>query len=379
MHRRVRAGLAAVAGVVALAGCSSGSAAPSGTLSNDSSSSPVGASSTATTDPSSAAPITLKSVAAENLDVPWGLAFLPDGAALVTLRDTAHVLAVRAGSKPTDLGKVPGVDPSGEGGLLGIAVSPSFTSDHRIFVYYTASSDNRIARMTLHGDTLRIDKVILDGIPKGPIHNGGRLEFGPDRYLYAGTGETGDHPIAQSTKTLGGKILRITQNGAPAPGDPFDGSPIWTYGHRNVQGLAWDAAGRMYASEFGQDTWDELNLIRKGGNYGWPVVEGKTAHAGMVEPLLEWRTDDASPSGLAYGPDGALYMAALAGRSLWRIPLQANGSVGSPQRLLDGRYGRLRTVEVAPDHTLWVITSNTFRGAPGPSDDRILVFDVGGS
>ena len=162
------------------------------------------------------------------------------------------------------------------------------------------------------------------------------------------------------------------RQGAPAPGNPFPGSRVWSLGHRNVQGMAWDKSGTMYASEFGQNTWDELNRIEPGRNYGWPVVEGIAHRSGFVDPLEQWPTADASPSGITVGADGAIYMAALRGESLWRIPLDSTGKPGTPERLLQGRYGRLRTVVSAPDGRLWLITSNTFRGTPRPGDDRIL-------
>jgi glucose/arabinose dehydrogenase len=136
--------------------------------------------------------------------------------------------------------------------------------------------------------------------------------------------------------------------------------------------MAWDKAGRMYASEFGQNTWDELNRIQPGRNYGWPVVEGIAHRSSFVDPIHQWPTVDASPSGIALGADGADYMAALRGESLWRTPLDSNGNAGKPERLLQGRYGRLRTVVSASDGRLWLVTSNTFRGTVHPGDDRIL-------
>jgi glucose/arabinose dehydrogenase len=308
---------------------------------------------------------------ASRLKVPWGLAFLPDGSALVTLRDEGTVLRVRSGSAPVRAGTVPGVQPLGEAGLLGIAVSPRFASDHSVFVYLTSASDNRVMRMTLEDNVLRPGRVILDGIPKANHHDGGRLAFGPDGYLYVSTGDAGNRPAAQDRSSLGGKILRVTTDGRPAPGNPFPGSRVWSLGHRNVQGMAWDAAGRMYASEFGQDTWDELNLIKAGANYGWPTVEGKAGRAGFTDPLVQWATDDASPSGIAVGRDGDVYVAALQGRALWQVPV-ANGSAGTPRKLLAGRYGRLRTVVTGPDGRLWVVTSNTFRGQPAADDDRVI-------
>lgn len=316
-------------------------------------------------------------VVAQGLDVPWGLAFLPDGSALVTLRDTGEITRVQEGSAPAQLGTVPGVEADGEGGLLGIAVSPQFATDHQVFVYLTAEDDNRILRMTLDGGELHADTVILDGIPKASVHNGGRIAFGPDGYLYVGTGDGTEGTHSQDVGSLAGKILRIDHDGKVPAGNPLPGSPVWTLGHRNVQGMAWDSRGRMLASEFGQNMWDELNRIEPGKNYGWPVVEGKSDRAGFVNPLVQWRTSDASPSGIAIGPDGAVYMAALRGESLWRIPLSTHGVAGAPERLFQGTYGRLRTVTTSPDGRLWLITSNTFRGTPRPGDDQILILPRG--
>lgn len=304
--------------------------------------------------------------------MPWGLAFLPGGAALVTLRDRGEVLYVREGATPVSVGHVPGVQPDGEGGLLGIAVSPTFASDRTVFVYLTSADDNRVLRMTFDGIRLRAGPVIVKGIAKAGHHNGGQLAFGPDGFLYISTGDAGQRRLAQDKASLNGKILRVTTQGAPAPGNPFPGSRIWSLGHRNVQGLAWGKSRNMYASEFGQDTWDELNQIKPGRNYGWPVVEGIGGRAGFTDPIRQWPTADASPSGIAVGADGAVYMAALRGQSLWRIPLNSNAGSGTPQRLLLRTYGRLRTVASAPDGRLWLVSSNTFRGTARPGDDRIV-------
>ncbi|WP_432925653.1 PQQ-dependent sugar dehydrogenase [Microbispora sp. CA-135349] len=305
------------------------------------------------------------------LSVPWAIAFLPGGDALVTERESARLLRVTPRGEVREIGVIEGVSASGEGGLLGVAVSPRYATDHLIFVYFTAGDDNRIVRYRYDG-RLSDRRVIVSGIPKGPIHNGGRLAFGPDGHLYASTGETGRDGIAQDKSSLGGKILRMTAEGRPAPGNPF-GTLVWSYGHRNVQGLAWDDRGHMYATEFGQDTYDEINLIEKGRNYGWPEVEGVGHRPGYTDPLLTWAPAEASPSGLAYAR-GALWAAALRGERLWRVPVDASGRAGRPVALYTGEYGRLRAVAAAPDGTLWVGTSNRDgRGTPRDGDDRILV------
>ena len=272
--------------------------------------------------------------------------------------------------------------PAGEGGLLGVAVLPGASAASAdLALYQTTADDSRIVRATLSGSTLGVTRAILTGIPKGSIHNGGRLAVGPDGLLYVGTGETGNRPLAQDPASLGGKVLRITPDGAPAPGNPDPRSPVWNTGHRNVQGIAFAPDGRVFASEFGQDTWDELNVLVGGGNYGWPTVEGMGGTArGFVDPLVVWPTDEASPSGIAVTAD-AVYLAALRGERLWRVPLHPlppgaaptdPAGVGAPQVVLDG-YGRLRAVVVAPDGSLWVLTNNTDgRGTPRAGDDRIL-------
>lgn len=242
-------------------------------------------------------------------------------------------------------------------------------------------SDNRIVRMLYDeskpsGEQLGSPDTIFKGIPKGYIHNGGRIAFGPDKMLYAGAGETGQTGLAQDTKSLGGKILRMTPEGEPAPGNPFGDSVVYSYGHRNVQGLAWDDKQRLWAAEFGQDTWDELNQIKPGGNYGWPVVEGESDDSKYLNPIAQWPTDDASPSGIAYA-EGSIWMAGLKGERLWRIPLDGTKASAEPQAFLEGDYGRLRTVVSAGGGKLWLVTSETDgRGSPGAGDDRILELEV---
>ena len=376
---RVRARTLTAVGLIVLTGCS-GSSEPSGAEdgSVDPTAAPPAASSAVPRSVGSAPGTSARpAVVAESLEVPWGLDFLPDGSALATLRDRGEVVRLRPGASPESLGTVPGVVADGEGGLLGLAVSPRFDTDHRVFVYLTADEDNRVLRMTLHDGRLLADRVIVSGIPKASVHNGGRIAFGPDGDLYIGTGDGGDGSHSQDRESLGGKILRVDQDGHAPAGNPFGDSPVWTMGHRNVQGLAWDAQDRMYASEFGQDTWDELNRIEPGKNYGWPKVEGRAGRPGSVDPLVQWPTSEASPSGIAVGRDHAVYLAALRGESLWRIPLDDNGDTETPERLLEGTYGRLRTVVRGPDGQLWLVTSNTFRGEPRPGDDRVLILPEG--
>ncbi len=301
------------------------------------------------------------------LDVPWSIAMLPDGSALVSERNTGDIHWVPAPGRSGQAHVVGHLDiapQTGEGGLLGLAVPPDFAADPVLYAYYTGDSDNRIAAVPWLGDRIGTPTVIFTGIPRGTNHNGGRIAFGPDGYLYVGTGDSGSRSLSQNLGSLGGKILRITPEGKPAPGNPFGGSPIWTYGHRNVQGLAWDGRGRLWESELGQDTWDELNLIKPGKNYGWPEVEGRGGNPDYVDPVAVWPPAEMSPSGIAIGPDGAVYICALRGQSVWRVPVNADGTAGTPTRHLEGTYGRIRDIRFV-DGRAWILTSNG-------SNDRLL-------
>ncbi|MGW0067421.1 PQQ-dependent sugar dehydrogenase [Streptosporangium sandarakinum] len=366
--------VAVTSGAALAVGCSAApaehSSGPSAPGSQSASGSPAPPATGAPESPATAAPVGEPRTLAENLAVPWGIAFLPGGDALVTERDTARLLRVTPAGRVTEVGRIDGVSPSGEGGLLGVAVSPTFADDHRIFVYFSSARDNRIVRYRYDRE-LADPTVILDGIPRGAIHNGGRLAFGPDGYLYASTGETGNQSLAQALGSLGGKILRMTEDGRPAPGNPFQ-NVIWSYGHRNVEGLTWDRSGRMYASEFGSSSFDEINLIRKGANYGWPEVEGTGGGPRFTDPIVTWPTSEASPSGLAYA-GGSLWVGALRGQRLWRVPLKPDGTAGRPVPLFENRYGRLRAVATARNGSLWFGTSNRDgRGSPRRGDDRLL-------
>lgn len=313
----------------------------------------------------------IEGTVATGLRSPWGLAFLPDGSALVSERDTARVVRLDDGGV-TPVGTVPGVSFGGEGGLLGLAVAPTFRDDRWVYAYHSAAGENRVVRLPLRGGRLGAPEVVLDGIPVSSIHNGGRLAFGPDGMLYVSTGDAADTSLSRRPESLGGKILRITPDGSIPPDNPDPGSPVYSSGHRNVQGLAWDDEGNLWASEFGANTWDELNLIEPGGDYGWPSVEGAGgADQGFVDPVVQWPTDQASPSGLAFA-DGSLFMAALRGQRLWAVPVGA-GRAGEPEEFFTGELGRLRTVAPAPDGSLWLVTNNTDgRGSPRDGDDRVL-------
>ncbi|WP_079154348.1 PQQ-dependent sugar dehydrogenase [Streptomyces subrutilus] len=387
--------LAAVAlagcGALLAAGCSPAGgpkagpgASPPGTAAGSGSPGPSGS---ASSSPQVSAPpakgmVTVTGEVAKGLESPWGVAPLPGGDLLVASRDKGTISRVATGSGAvTRIGEVPGVAPGGEGGLLGLALSPSFASDRLVYVYFTTESDNRIARMRYDeqrpaGQQLGAPDTVLRGIPKGLVHNGGRIAFGPDKMLYAGTGETGETGLAQDKKSLGGKILRMTPDGDPVHGNPEPDSVVYSYGHRNVQGLAWDKDKRLWAAEFGQKAWDELNLIEPGANYGWPQAEGKAGRPGLRDPVAVWKTDEASPSGIAWA-EGSVWMAGLRGNRLWRIPLAGAEPVAEPEAFLEGEYGRLRTVVPLGGDRLLLVTSETDgRGSPEAGDDRILTLTV---
>jgi glucose/arabinose dehydrogenase len=306
---------------------------------------------------------------ATGVDAPWGLAFLPDGSALVGQRDKTTILQITPGQRPREAYRVPDVDPGGEGGLLGLALATDYRQTRWVYAYTTAADDNRIVRFKLGSDAK--PEVIFSGLAKAGNHNGGRIAFGPDGMLYVGTGDAAEPSRSQDRGSNNGKILRLTPDGEPAPGNPTEGSPIWTSGHRNVQGLAWTADGDLYATEFGQNRLDEVNHIEKGRNYGWPEVEGDAdGPARFTKPLVTWPTSEASPSGGAIAGD-TMYVAALRGERLWTVPLDG----GEPQAHFTGRWGRLRTVAVAPDGALWLTSSNTDRDVNvRDGDDRILRF-----
>ncbi|GAA4696446.1 PQQ-dependent sugar dehydrogenase [Phytohabitans rumicis] len=310
--------------------------------------------------------------AATGLTVPWGLAFLPDGSALVSERNSARVLRIPPGQQPQQVATINGVSATGEAGLLGLAVSPTYGQDGFVYAYFTSASDNRIVRFTLAAP--QTQTPILTGLARASIHDGGRIAFGPDGMLYAGVGDAGNTANAQNPQSRNGKILRMRPDGSTPPDNPTAGSLVYSLGHRNVQGLAWDSSGRLYASEFGQNTWDEVNYIVPGGNYGWPTVEGRAGDSRFRDPIVQWTTAEASPSGAAV--DGnTLLVAALRGTRLWQVPLNGSGGAGTPTAQLTGQYGRLRTVAVGPDGYLWVMTSNRDgRGTPAATDDRILRF-----
>ena len=258
---------------------------------------------------------------ADGLNVPWGIVFLPNGDALVAQRDEGSIVRVTTDGTVTTMGDVRGSvgQPGGEGGLLGLALDPD--DDAVLFAYVTTSADDRVVRIQLDGDRLGDITPILTGIPVGGRHHGGRLLFDREGHLFVATGEAGNPPEAQKKGSLGGKVLRIDRNGDPAPGNPF-GNHTWSYGHRNIEGLAFDADGRLWAGEFGENRFDELNLVEKGKNYGWPRFEGKSDEHGLRHAeghvadrrVLAVRAGDHPVHGLRRGPAGRVHVRGAARR-----------------------------------------------------------------
>jgi glucose/arabinose dehydrogenase len=379
---RLRAGLLAASLLISVAACgdddddSDASTPP--TSAEPSSAEPSPTDDRPTTDEPSRPPVPrVADTIATGLTSPWDMVFLPNGDALVSERDTGLIKRVTADGEVETVGELSEVEPSSEGGLLGLEVHPDFEAEPYVYAYFSTDDDNRLVRMRWDGARLGEAEELFTGVPVGEIHDGGRLAFGGDGMLYISTGETGDEALAQDRDSAGGKILRLEPDGDIPSDNPFPDSAVWSYGHRNVEGLAVDDGGRLWASEFGYNTWDELNLIRPGVNYGWPIREGdEGGSCDCVDPKAQWSVEEASPSGLAYA-DGALWMASLRGERLWRIVVDGTQVVGEPEAYFAGDYGRLRAIDVAPDGSLWLGTSNTDgRGAPAEDDDRILRIEL---
>jgi glucose/arabinose dehydrogenase len=370
--RRPLAALVAVAVVGLLAGCSSSSDSSADTSAPSTTESTTTAPSSTTTDVG--VPTGEPTDVTTGLEAPWSVAFVGQSA-LISERDSGQILELLGDGTTRTVGTVDDVVHGGEGGLLGLAVD----EQQRLYAYSTGPDGNRVQRFELTGSPgsygLGTAETIIDDIPSGSTHNGGRIAFGPDGLLYVAVGDAQDRAAAQDVDSPSGKILRMTPDGGVPDDNPFPGSLVYSYGHRNVQGLAWASDGTMFASEFGQNTWDELNIIVAGGNYGWPEVEGIADADGFVNPVQQWATDEASPSGIAV-VDGNVFIANLRGQVLRSVP--ASDPAAAATEYYSGEYGRLRAVGGGPDGSLWVVTNNTDgRGDPTSGDDRILSVPLG--
>ena len=321
---------------------------------------------------------------ATDTDIPWGLVTLPDGTILYNRRDAHTIVHLNpATGAKTTVGTVPNVDNTdGEGGLLGLAISSSYASDHWLYIMHTSPTDNRIVRIKLDNDVLNTgsEQILLTGLLRNKFHNGGRLRFGPDGKLYASTGDAQNGDNAQNKNSLNGKVLRINADGSVPSDNPF-GNAVWSFGHRNPQGLAFDAQGRLWEQEFGNAVMDETNLITKGGNYGWPACEGTSGTcgtAGFIAPKRTYPTAEGSCSGIAIVRE-VLYVACERGTRLYREPI-AGSDLPTAQVYFNGTYGRLRTVEPAPDGGLWLTTTNAGDkdSIPDNSNEKILHVTLGG-
>ncbi|MCE7008051.1 PQQ-dependent sugar dehydrogenase [Kibdelosporangium philippinense] len=296
-------------------------------------------------------PLAIRQVAS-GLNQAWAVDFLPDGTALFTEKDSRKIKKIAPNGQVSDVQTISGVSVTKEAGLLGIAVSPTYAADQLVFIYYTTSSDNRIAKLKLG----QAPNPIVTGIPRGSqYHHGGRIKFGPDGFLYAGTGDGQNGANAQNRDSLGGKVLRVDKNGAAAPGNPFN-SRVYSLGHRNVQGLAW-VGTQLYISDIGASEVDELNKITAGGNYGWPSCEGPCSNPAYTNPVKTWPTSQATPSGLTYYK-GSLFMASLKGGT---FKLNTSGAGGK----IYTNLGRTRDEVTGPNNVLWVITPSGIYNADG--------------
>jgi glucose/arabinose dehydrogenase len=321
-------------------------------------------------------------VIAENLDTPWGIAFLPDGNMLVTERP-GTVKHVNTKQKTvTDVTQLRQVKEIGEGGLLGIALHPDFEKNNFVYFYYTydaqgSNTRNRVVRMSYANNSLAQEKIIVDRIPGASNHNGGRIKFGPDRNLYITTGDAQEPSLAQERNSLAGKILRVTDEGQKVPGNPFN-NQIFSYGHRNPQGITWDDKGNLWQTEHGRSLptgFDEINLIESGKNYGWPVIQGDESQSGMTTPVRHSGPTTVWAPGSAAIAKTSLFFGGLRGQALFEGVID-NGKITEVKEHFKGEFGRIREVVVGPDGMIYITTSNRDgRGNPAREDDRIVRID----
>lgn len=317
-------------------------------------------------------PGNLRTIAAD-IATPWAIDFLPSGDLLVTERSGQ---VQRIGQNGATY-NIEGVRETSEGGLLGIALHPDFADNRYVYLYSTTDSGgrlaNRIERYRLEGQVFRDRTEVLADIPASANHDGGALAFGPDDKLYITTGDAGDEPLAQDPQSLAGKILRLNPDGSVPSDNPF-GNAVWSYGHRNPQGLTWDNSGRLWSTEHGpsglQSGRDELNLIARGANYGWPTITGDETRDGMRAPILHSGDNDTwAPGGLAYA-EGSLYFAGLRGQTLYQAKINSNDSVTLSRHFVE-QYGRLRAVTIRNDELYFSTSNRDGRGSPAENDDHI--------
>ncbi|MEV4319964.1 PQQ-dependent sugar dehydrogenase [Actinocrispum sp. NPDC049592] len=317
------------------------------------------------------------STLASGVDVAWGVVFLPDGSALYSERNNFNITRLTKSGQKTLAGKISqAVGTGGEGGLLGLEVGPNFATDHWLYVYHTASEGNRVIRIKYENGALvqNTYQILIQGIAKSRFHNGGRLRFGPDGKLYASVGDA-ENPDGnpQNNNSLNGKILRINPDGSIPSDNPF-GNAVWSKGHRNPQGLDFDSQGRLWEAEFGDSSQDEVNLIQRGGNYGWPNCEGTQGScSGFIAPKKTWSTSSASPSGLTIIND-YVFVATTVGQRVYRMRIDQNSNLVEQQTYFQSTYNRLRTVEVDHDGDIWLTTTTDKDGTP--NNDRILLVDI---
>ena len=310
---------------------------------------------------------------AKELEIPWALDFLPNGSIVFTERPgRVRFIDAQEGLLPEPLLTIDEVAHRGEGGLLGIAVHPDFAKNRFIYVYYTYQAGgnlaNKVVRFRKQDKTLLDEEIIVDNIPGATNHNGGRIKFGPDGLLYITTGDASASDLAQDKSSLAGKILCLKGDGTIPVNNPFPGSPVYSFGHRNPQGLAWDSQGRLWATEHGSRATDEVNLIEPGKNYGWPIIRGDEKAIGLESPVIHSGGETWAPSGITY-LSGSLFFAGLRGQSLYELVIEP----GVLRRHLNKNFGRLRDVVIGPDNFLYLLTSNRDgRGVPAADDDQII-------